>query len=272
MPNPRDRVGAVAAHDEAMELCRQRSGVWGECVCLEQLATVATDEGELCRAPDLHARALRRDRAPGEPVCAYADLLGLADAALAAGHPGAAARLLGAEEATRSTSGPEDSGAAARARRRIHRALGARLGDEACGRAWSAGRLLTTELAVADACAPAKDIAAGVPPNPAIPPEARSAPAAPEPGNDVTRRERKVLVLLCQRLTNAEIAERLCINEAPARNRVASRLGKPDGHDRHRAAAIPVKVAYCVAAACDSTHDCRRTAALAVKGRPVEQS
>ena len=57
----------------------------------------------------------------------------------------------------------------------------------------------------------------------------------------LTRREREILALLCQRLTNPEIAAQLFISPSTARNHVANILSKIGAANRREAAAIAVR-------------------------------
>jgi non-specific serine/threonine protein kinase len=73
----------------------------------------------------------------------------------------------------------------------------------------------------------------------AQPPMPRVATTAPGP--DLTRREREVLALLCQRLTNAEIADALFISPKTAENHVGNVLSKLGAANRREAAALAAR-------------------------------
>ena len=59
---------------------------------------------------------------------------------------------------------------------------------------------------------------------------------------DLTRREREVLALLCQRLTDPEIAAQLFISPRTASSHVANLLGKLGAANRREAAGIAVRL------------------------------
>jgi DNA-binding CsgD family transcriptional regulator len=58
----------------------------------------------------------------------------------------------------------------------------------------------------------------------------------------LTRREREVLGLLCQRLTDAEIADRLFLSPRTVEHHVSSLLGKLGAANRRDAAAISARL------------------------------
>jgi non-specific serine/threonine protein kinase len=108
--------------------------------------------------------------------------------------------------------------------------------------AFSAGHAMSLEAALADAdavlVAANKDThAADATPADALPPTV----VWPPPGFDLTRREREVLALLCQRLTDPEIAARLFISPRTASSHVANLLGKLGAANRREAAGIAVR-------------------------------
>jgi predicted ATPase/DNA-binding CsgD family transcriptional regulator len=94
---------------------------------------------------------------------------------------------------------------------------------------WLAGRDATIDEAVTLALA--VDLA-----TPAAFPSPRTAAAIAAKDRGLTRRERDVLALLCQRLTDPQIAERLFLSPRTVESHVSSILGKLDAASRWEAA------------------------------------
>ena len=81
---------------------------------------------------------------------------------------------------------------------------------------------------------------------PSLSPEATSAlvratTASPQPGSDLSDREREVLALLVQGLTNEEIAGQLTISPATVRHHVSACLQKLGAANRTQAVALATK-------------------------------
>ncbi len=69
----------------------------------------------------------------------------------------------------------------------------------------------------------------------------RAAQSGPKPGEDLTKREREILALLVQGLSNPEIAERLVISLPTVKSHVRRILAKLRVSSRTEAAALAVK-------------------------------
>jgi len=63
----------------------------------------------------------------------------------------------------------------------------------------------------------------------------------PAPGHDLTEREREVLRLLVEGLSNQEISDRLVISQSTVKNHVSSVLSKLDAANRAEAVALALK-------------------------------
>ena len=63
------------------------------------------------------------------------------------------------------------------------------------------------------------------------------------PGINLTRREHEILLLLCQRLTDREIADLLYLSTKTVSNHVNNLRGKLGARNRREAAAIAVRQA-----------------------------
>jgi predicted ATPase/DNA-binding CsgD family transcriptional regulator len=106
---------------------------------------------------------------------------------------------------------------------------------DAAAAAWAAGRALPLDEAIGMALAARSDTA------PAAPLPASTTGLTPPAGVDLTRREREVLALLCQRLTDPEIAERLFVGTRTASSHVSNILAKLGAANRREAAALAAR-------------------------------
>jgi non-specific serine/threonine protein kinase len=222
---------AVAPLDEALELYHQIDDPRRHAIALNIRAHLAIAQGEHALAVHVFAEGIALARATGDMRSVLGIVAGLADVALATGQPKRAARLLGAVAAAHATTGvaripnEEQVGRALAAVRRT-------LGEAAFTAAWETGQTMLWADAVTDALAVLEaesDVAS------------RYAATQLAPTFDLTRREREILGLLTQRLTNPEIAERLFISPRTAGTHVANLLSKLGVANRREAAAIAVR-------------------------------
>jgi predicted ATPase/DNA-binding CsgD family transcriptional regulator/tetratricopeptide (TPR) repeat protein len=198
-------------------------------------------QGEMSRAGASYRDGLSLFRTIGDPLGQAAAVEAIGALAVHEAQPQSAARLLAAATMRREIYG---AGLMPSERQREERAIDraqAELGGGAFAAAWAAGRALSWE----GACTEAEVVLAQV--------EALSAPPQPTAGPHpyprlvtdgafgLTRRERDVLRLLCQRLTDPEIAERLFISPRTASRHVANVFLKLSVNSRREAAALAVR-------------------------------
>jgi predicted ATPase/DNA-binding CsgD family transcriptional regulator len=223
---------AVVPLNEALALYRQLDDPRCHAIALMICGELATAQGEHAFAVRCFTDGLALARATGDERIVRGIVVGLTDVALATGQPERAARLLGAVVAAheRGVAGfaneQEITHATAAAR--------AELGETAFAVAWDTGHRVSWSDAVADALA-VLDEDQGI----------ASAPVAhqPAPVFDLTRREREILALLGQRLTNPEIAARLFISPKTTEHHVSNILGKLGVVNRREAVAIAIRQA-----------------------------
>jgi non-specific serine/threonine protein kinase len=201
------------------------------CNDLGELALAVGHLGDIARARELWEEVLSLAYEIGEAWQVAMYLEGQAELFLLEDRPDLAARLLGAADAWRSKHEapvigyyPSITQAFVTARER--------LGDEAYDAALAAGRALSLDEAVREVHA----IGTATPPR--EPPVTHDAAAA----IGLTRRERQILTLLCARLTDLEIAERLYLSPRTIEGHVSHLLGKLGAANRREAAAAAARL------------------------------
>lgn len=247
---------AEAAGAEAVTLFQAMPSPWGEMKALRALATAVVRGGDLPRAArlleeGLHLSELAKDR------WGVVDVIMLtATMAVQRYQDAEAAVLFGAVQVLAADLGygvslqPHLPGARAREQVR-HRLPGNRFAQ-----AWRQGqdfnaneaihltRQLLSHFSTGNTSAPLS--AAQRPITTRLDegtPLSDRSPRQPQAVEiDLTRREYEVLTLLCQRLTDAEIAERLFIGTRTVNHHVANLLGKLGARNRRDAAAIAMRL------------------------------
>jgi predicted ATPase/DNA-binding CsgD family transcriptional regulator len=240
--------------DEALALDQAAGNDYGLAVRLMLRGLAAYETGDHRGAARWWDESVQRFWACQDEMHLVGPLSGLA-ALMSRRDRTQAARLLGMAQAIRERTGSGSQGGptALFHAMREHAESIARdaLGEMAYAAAFTAGRLLPLAAAVDEARAIATALASGssLGSVTVATPEASSIPARPDslsapgvsPDFGLTRREREILGLLCQRLTDPEIAGRLFISAKTASNHVNSIRGKLGAHTRREAAAIAVR-------------------------------
>jgi predicted ATPase/DNA-binding CsgD family transcriptional regulator len=223
---------AIPFFDASIVLWRALGARDELCNDLGELALAIGHLGDTARARELWAEVLALAHEIGEAWQVARYLEGQAELALIEDRPDLAARLLGAADAWRSKHEapvigdyPSVTQAFAAARER--------LGDEAYHAALAAGQRLSLDEAVRDLQMAEPAVA------PAVAPSARDEAAT----LGLTPRERQVLALLCERMTDLEIAERLFLSPRTIEGHVSHLLGKLGVANRRDAAAAAVRLA-----------------------------
>jgi non-specific serine/threonine protein kinase len=204
---------AILFWEEGLALHRSLDDHWGASISLSYLGMVACDQGDLAAADAVLRESLTLRWAIGSKEDVAHGLANFAALAAAAGHGQRAARLFGAAEAMQEAIGnplkePERTFYA----RAVERAK-SRLEDYAFAAAWTAGRALPWDEAVAEALdhpadAPITDV------------------KTLEPSAGLTQREMEVLQLLVAGYSDRQIGEALFISWRTAQGHVAHVCGK----------------------------------------------
>ena len=232
-----DLDGARPLLDEALTHPAAGDDPWGHGVVLCQRADLACTRGEIPLAVELYERSLAEARRTGDVRSEMYIVTGLAGVALASGQLERAARLLGAVAAAEDATGSmivfrfwySD---------RVLTTTRAALEDNAFAAAWAAGRSMPWPVAVMDALAVLETDAL---PAPSLVLTAVADSWRSTVDFGLARREREVLTLLCLRLSDPEIAERLFISRGTASRHAANIFAKLGVSGRREAAALAAR-------------------------------
>jgi predicted ATPase/DNA-binding CsgD family transcriptional regulator len=207
------------------------------------LAFAMMVQGDMALAHDDDTAALSHYQESLTLGLAYGDRVRVGDTLLRIGiiaardrEPTRAARLFGAATVIREAVGQTGPRYVQADYDRVVPGLEQGPHREAVRHEWAVGRSLTIDEAVAEA--QAVRVSAG-----AVPAVHRSTLPSLAIGSadDLTRREREILSLLCQRLTDPEIAERLFLSPRTVEKHVGNIFGKLGVARRREAAAFAVR-------------------------------
>jgi DNA-binding CsgD family transcriptional regulator len=261
-----EAVLAIARLQEAIRRQRIPGGAWGLSIALCDLGIARAQMGARREAATCLLEALALSWSLQDYIHAARALRGMALLAIGSGQPAHAAQLLGAADGMDDRIGASRYG---RDRNLVDSCVARldadlRIADLLNLR--RAGAALTLEAAVAAGQAVARhelgdDVAAAIwqatgAPVLSLAGDACGSPLSPlaavHGGSsgiagdaavtcDLTQREREVLALVCQRLTDVEIGDRLFISRRTASSHVAHILVKLSAENRREAAAIAVQ-------------------------------
>ena len=221
-----DESNADAKYRESLATFKDLGDRQGEAHSLLGLAWLAQQAGEDAEALHGFHDALSLNQSLGERYRIALCIEGVAAVVIKRGHLEPAVRLLGAADALRKAIETVPTVAEREVIEQTLALARRTLTTTDFNEAWAAGQALTLEEATVEALALTEA------------PEAVPRPAAPF---NLTKREQEVLGLLCQHLTDTEIAARLFLSPRTASNHVASVLGKLGVANRREAIAFALR-------------------------------
>jgi non-specific serine/threonine protein kinase len=226
---------------DALNLAEPRGYAWGLAYAHLLLGAIVADRGQHQEALDQFVACLDAAWRLGDMSFARAGLLGIAVVAARLAAYGPAISLFSA--ATRMAEhGGREFQWIERQREEALSLARTQASEAEFARLWGLGQTNVDAAPTGVEPVIAAVRAASGRPSPLVrfesPRERRESHAGAE---GLTRREREILVLLCQRLTNPEIAERLFLSPRTVGDHVASILGKFGVTNRREAAALAVQ-------------------------------
>jgi predicted ATPase/DNA-binding CsgD family transcriptional regulator len=229
-----DLTTATELCSKALDVQNEIGDRWGTANSLGYLGLFAALQGEPVHSNDLQQESLRRRLEIGTPYETEETANYLANIAVLAvrcGRPETAARLFGGEHRIRMAIGGFRGFPERVAYETASSEARALLGDAAFEEAWRIGR--TQPIAESFA------FARGFDPNDRMQP-GDSPDSVEKRANfpDLTPREREILGLIAQGLTNAEIADRLFVTPGTVRIHVSNILRKLDAGNRTQAVLV----------------------------------
>ncbi|HEY1296441.1 MAG TPA: LuxR C-terminal-related transcriptional regulator [Chloroflexota bacterium] len=214
-----DYAGASGPLEESVQVLRALDDFWGLALPLRNRGLVAYREGDLERAADLIRESITTLASPGDPWFGARGLEAMATIAVARGDFVRAARVFGAAEALRGPAGAAVPPYERRIYDEARQQLRGGLSVGAISAAWTHGRRMRPEQAVAYAFGECEE------------PEL----------NPLSARERDVLDLLTRGLSNRAIAQKLVITEKTTEAHVSNILRKLGVSTRAQAAVWAVQ-------------------------------
>ncbi len=198
-----DYERAAAVYEEAVALFRELGAKYGLAPSLQNLARLRLWRRDYEQAATLLRESIGIARETGDQATTAYCLERFAELAAAEERFDRAARLFGAADALREASGLPLSTADVASLEPVLDAARAQLDESTWERVWTAGRDMPLEQAIEYALSS---------------PEPASPPTPPQPAADgkvasLTPREREIVGLIAQGLTNRQIAQQLVLSE-----------------------------------------------------------
>ena len=219
--------------EEALTTFRQLGDRWCISTSLHYLGDLARLQGRLDDAIQYYQESLADSWAQRDALAVADALLRVGQILVERGDTAQGARLLGAAEVQRERAGIPLYGPVQAGYEQAVATARAALGDERFAAAWREGRPLSLEEAVSEASAIRR--------SPHHHTEALSTRRETAAGASLSAREREVLRLIVDGLTDAEIAEALTIGRRTVNTHVSSILNKLGVNSRTAAAACAIR-------------------------------